>query len=239
MPDYYTTDPTVLPYSALLWGGEATWSFVVRLILLVRKAVGWRFPPIYGRKRPELWQPLELDDLPLSLREDFLERSRAIESLGFSTFTISKSETIGYQVVYNWTLISNDRASIASESAIRCSNGTITVEVWASGFQTVLRDGTFLVTMSGPKTPEYLLRPQHHFEFFEENTPIAVTYRRHHDRLRSLQASQISLIPTVGVEEYSLRQGQVFFDDMLETGAFRKLTDREVEAMQEVEFDFE
>lgn len=106
MSDYYTSDATQMPYSAIFKGNDLPlW---IRLLFAFRKAVGWHYTAAHARCAPERWRSLEMGDLHVSARQRLESVIVDIEPHGFNLVGISRSDTIGRQISYNAVLIADD-----------------------------------------------------------------------------------------------------------------------------------
>src|SRR5512140_1569168 len=117
MPDYYTSDATQMPYSAIFRANDLPlW---IRLMFALRKAAGWHYAAAHARCAPERWRSLEIGDLPVSARQGLECVIGDMRHRGFSLFGIARSDTIGMQVSYNAVLISDDRTTFCTITALR------------------------------------------------------------------------------------------------------------------------
>jgi hypothetical protein len=237
MPDYYTSDATQMPYSAIFTSnGLPLW---IRLVFAFRKAAGWHYTAAHARCAPERWRGLEMGDLPVSARQGLESVVPDIERHGFSLFGIARSDTIGMQVGYNAVLIADDRTTVCTITALRTGLGTMSRSAFATGFRSDLADGTILLTGRGPKLPSFMFRPHQRIEMLPETTQTDELVRRHRERMGGISEEQIVHIPTDGVADYLLARAKGDWEDFMATGMSRKLSAREEARLREIQFDFE
>lgn len=239
MPDYYASDVTQMPYSAILNGGGNGWPVWLRLMFSFRKATGWHYTAPHARSAPERWHGLEIGDLPASARQRLQSGIADISRHGFRLFGIARSDTIGMQVSYNAVLIAGDRTTVCTITALRTGLGTMSRSAFVTGFRTDLADGTILITGRGPKLPSYMIRPHQKIELLPETTQTDELVQRHRERLSSISEQEVVHIPTEGVADYLLARAKGDWEDFMATGMFRMLSPREVARLREIQFDFE
>jgi hypothetical protein len=109
MADYYISDATQIPYSAIFNGGDNGWPLWVRLMFAFRKATGWHYTASHARSAPERWHWIEIENLPASARQGLETAITDIQRHGFRLLGIARSDTIGMQVSYNAISIAGDR----------------------------------------------------------------------------------------------------------------------------------
>ena len=237
MPDYYTSDATQMPYSAIFRGnGLPLW---IRLVFAFRKAAGWHYTAAHARCAPGRWRSLEIGDLPVSARQRLESVIADIERHGFSLFGIARSDTIGMQVSYNAVLIADDRTTFCTITALRTGLDTLSRSAFATGFRSDLADGTILLTGRGPKLPSFMFRPHQRIEMLPETTQADELVQRHRERMRGISEEQIVHVPTDGVADYLLARARGDWEDFMATGMFRKLSAREESRLREIQFDLE
>lgn len=239
MPYYYTSDATQLPFSAIFNGAGEGWPFWVRLIFAFRKATGLHYSAAHAQSAPEEWRGVDTGDLPASARKSLEGAIAEIEPHGFELFGTTRSDTIGLQISYNSVLISEDRATICTITALRTGLATMSSSVLITGLRSDLTDGTILITGRGPKLPSYLIRPPQKIEMIPESSHAAELVQRHRDRLRCFPAQQVVLVPTEGVADYLLKSAKGDWKDFMATGMLRRLSAREVARLREIQLDFE
>lgn len=239
MPDYYTSDATQMPYSAIFHGGGHGFPLWLRLLFAFRKATGWHYTAAHARSAPEQWRGLEIGDIPASARQGLESGISDIMRHGFKLFGVARSDTIGMQVSYNAVLVADDRTTFCTITALRTGLGTMSRSAFATGFRSDLADGTILITGRGPKLPSFMFRPHQKIEMLPETTQTDALVQRHRERMRGISEQQIVHVPTDGVADYLLARAKGDWEDFMATGMFRKLSAREEARLREIQFDFE
>lgn len=239
MSDYYTSDATQMPYSAIFSGGGHSFPLWLRLLFAFRKVTGWHYTAAHARSAPEEWHGLEIEDLPASARQGLESGISDIARHGFRLFGIARSDTIGMQVSYNAVLIADDRTTFCTITALRTGLGTLSRSAFATGFRSDLADGTILITGRGPKLPSFMFRPHQKIEMLPEITQTDELVHRHRERMRGISEREIVRVPADGVADYLLARAKGDWEDFMATGMFRKLSAREEARLREIQFDFE
>lgn len=237
MADYYTSDVTQKPYSAIF--NDASCPLPVRLLIVLRKAVGWHYAPSYARAAPGSWQPVEMATLPASARQGLESAVAEIEPHGFRFFNVTKSNTIGLQASYNCVLVADDRETVCTITALRSGLKTLSRSTFVASLRSDLADGTMVLTGCGPKLPSYFIRPHQKIELFPESTPISELALRHRERLRTIASQRVAMVPSEDIADYLLARAKRDWEDFMATGMFRKLSDQEIARLIDIQFDFE
>ena len=239
MPDYYTSDVTQLPYSAILNGREVSAPILVRLQFALRKAIGWHFVAESGRCAPSQWHGVEFGALPVSARKYFETGISDFEGYGFQMIGISRTDSIGCWICYYCDLISDDRITVCSLGALRVGVAGQSRSTLLAGLRSDLNDGTILITGRGPNPLSYLIRSHQKIEMMCESASVREMVLRHRERVRNFSVDQFARVPINGVTDYLLLKAKRDWEDCLATGMFRKLSEREVARLKEGEFEFQ
>lgn len=228
-----------MSYSAIFKGGGFGCPHWARLFFAFRKAIRWRFTAEDGRCAPEQWRRIEIEDLPISAYIALKAGNADLECHGFRLFGITRSDMIGLLSDYESGLISEDRTTVCTFTAMRLGLGSEPITIFITRLRSDLVDGTILMTMRGMRFPSYMIRPHHRVEMLPETTKTAELVQRHRERLSSIPAQQLAHVPNEQVAGYLLKNGKGAWEDLMATGLFRKLSGSEVARIKDIQFDFE
>lgn len=239
MLNYYTMDVTQAPFSWLLQGGGERWPLSVRLLFVLRKALGWHYPAAYARSAPTNWVAAEMAELPVGARLVFETVRDEVGALGYRHVGIARMSVIGRAAGYISISIAEERTTVCSHSGVRISMPPVSRTEFSTSFRSDLADGRILLTGRGRKPPPEFIRPHYLVEFVPDSTPTTELAKLHGDRVRQFSPEQIVSVPAEGLQDYLLAIAKREFDDMLASGRFRRLSTSEVARLKEIDFDFE
>jgi hypothetical protein len=238
--DYYTTSVLDRPYRFLFGGKNGKWSLYTRLVLILKKALNMRLPPLYGITMPlTIPDSLLIEALPPLLQDRFRFEIQEAEELGYHLVSVFRRTTIiGYYVGYGATMLSSDGTIILNIGWFRLARGSISKSHWTLGALTFLQDKTILLTArSGVTVGDDLISVRCKREQLPPSTPLARVLAHHSERLRTIPPGSIIKLAKENVLTFQLNVAQERFRERLKTRPFRKLSTQEVTHLKEIRLD--
>ena len=235
---YYGIDLALLPFRTI-FGKQLRKPLRSRLQLAFRKIIGRRFTPVVGYVMDGHWHPLEIENLPSSIQEEFTEKTRSMQGFGFRSMGINKGNEIGSIARYTCYFVSDDRTTSAQVGVYRITVGATSKLGWAVALRTYRKDGATLVTGNGTGAAEYLFKEYYRREYLPETTPIARIVARHRERLLDTPLEEIILTPDTDTLSYFIARSHEEAHGLLGSPPFRRLSDAEVERLRRTTVNFD
>jgi hypothetical protein len=235
MPDsdaeWFTENILRLP-TPLLWENSRRqglfWGPQVFLILLLRKAVGWKFRPIFGLRRAILLPRVAERSVPPDVLERFVPARRACQAAGLRPCFLTKPAYLGGRTVYAAIFLSEDGLVTAVAALIRTRAARNIVEQQTFVCQSVSTTGDRLVTQAidsvsarlSPVLPGVQLLP------LTPSADSSQTIAAHREHVSG--RNDLVRFDEERLAELILEDSQCFFDWRVEEGLLVPLTPREV-----------